>query len=86
MTGIDGFVVYTIPNCQWCDKAKRLLADSGHSYVEVDASGKEDRRRLRERLPFPVEKLTVPQIWHGDKYIGGFTALEAYLKKMGVPT
>jgi glutaredoxin 3 len=52
--------------------AKRLLSAKGHSWDEIDIEEQPDRRReMVERSG----RTTVPQIWIGDRHIGGFDEL-----------
>jgi len=55
--------------------AKGLLSGKGLSYDEIDVSGNPDQRSAM------VEKaggrLTVPQIWIGERHIGGCDDLMA---------
>lgn len=77
------FTVYGRPGCGYCHMAQATLEKNGleYKYIDIYREGlsKED---LAERLGKPVR--TVPQILHGDKYIGGFTDLMAYLSSMEV--
>ena len=69
------YVIYGKQNCSYCVLAKQLL-DEHHlkfDYIGVDQD--EDNRQWLLDQGFQ----TVPQIWHGNKYIGGYVELEAYL-------
>ncbi len=66
--------VYTKRNCAYCVRAKALLQKKGVAYEEIDVEN-DDARRV-----WLVEKTgqrTVPQIFVGDRSLGGFTDLEA---------
>lgn len=73
--------LYSKPNCPFCVRAKKLLEDKGIGYTEVSAVDK--REELIERVTAVTGSAprTVPQIWLGDVYIGGYTELEAHFKK-----
>lgn len=62
--------------CQWCEKAKALLTEKGeaYTYLEVGASP-----GLKEFL-VALGKRTVPQIWHGTSYVGGYESLTKYVE------
>lgn len=66
------FVMFSLNNCKWCDKAKELIESKGWT-VEVHSI---------EDTPWVylmMEKAglnTFPQIWDGLDYVGGYTALE----------
>ncbi|AMO56434.1 glutaredoxin [Endozoicomonas montiporae] len=76
---MDRFTVFGRPGCGFCVRAKQVLEDRQlpFLYVDIHAEGisKDD---LEKTVGKPVE--TVPQIFHGQRYIGGYTELEAYLK------
>ncbi len=67
--------IYTTPYCPYCHRAKRLLAQKGVAFEEIDVSGD---WAARDRL---VEKaggrMTVPQIWIGETHVGGSDELYA---------
>jgi glutaredoxin 3 len=80
---VEGFRVYTQDKCKFCDKAKNLLESYGQAYAEFDCADPENRKFLRLNVTLePGKKLTVPQIWHGDRHVGGCSDLEKYLKEM----
>jgi thioredoxin reductase (NADPH) len=67
-------VIYTKATCPYCDMAKRLLASKGQSWTEIDIETEPRRRReMVERSG----RTTVPQIWIGERHVGGFDDLAA---------
>ena len=76
------FKLYTTPTCPYCIRAKQLLNSLNYEYEEitVGANGvtKEDVANV---IPADkrTDRITVPQIFEGDKYIGGYTNLAQYL-------
>jgi glutaredoxin 3 len=61
-------VIYTTPICPYCVQAKRLLSRKGVAFEEVDVSGDgELRRRMVQKAG---GRMTVPQIFVDDSYIG----------------
>lgn len=67
-------VVYTWTFCPYCVRAKNLLKQKGVAFEEINLDGKdEELARLQNRTHFR----TVPQIFIGDEFIGGFTELAA---------
>lgn len=65
--------IYTTPFCPYCMLAKRLLADKGVAFEEIDVAGKPAlREELRQKAG---GRTTVPQIWVGETHVGGFTEL-----------
>ena len=77
----SAFTVYGRPGCGYCHAAVSLLQAHGleHSYVDMFASGM-GRDQLEALTGRPVR--TVPQILHGDRYVGGFTDLQSYLREL----
>ncbi len=67
--------LYTTPICPYCVSAKRLLAHRGIAYTEIDLSRD---LALRDRLSRENGGYsTVPMIFLGDHFIGGYTELAA---------
>ena len=60
--------IYTTRTCPFCVRAKALLDSKGVPYKEIGVDGDTNARAaLRERSG----QRTVPQIWIGEKHIGG---------------
>ncbi|WP_246206467.1 glutaredoxin 3 [Propylenella binzhouense] len=60
--------IYTRQFCGYCTAAKRLLSDKGVAFEEKDAtSAPELRREMIERSG----RFTFPQIFIGDRHVGG---------------
>ena len=72
------FTIFGRPGCGFCTRAKQLceIKELKYQYVDIWAEGisKED---LQKTVGKPVH--TVPQIFHGEKHVGGFDDLEAYV-------
>lgn len=66
--------VYTKQNCPFCVRAKRLLERKGVAYEEVDV---EEKDELRAWLVETSGQRTVPQVFAGDRPLGGFSDLDA---------
>jgi glutaredoxin 3 len=66
--------VYTKQVCPYCVRAKHLLGKKGVAFEEISVEGKDD---LREWLARTTGQLTVPQIFAGDRPLGGYTDLAA---------
>ena len=66
--------VYTTEFCAFCVRAKRLLDSKGVAYEEVDVTHDVD---LRDKMVADSGRRTVPQIFFGDRSIGGFEELQA---------
>ena len=67
--------IYTKFGCGYCMRAKRLLDSKGIAYTEHDITmGGPDREAMLERAP---GARTVPQIFIGDRHVGGSDDLAA---------
>ena len=60
--------------CKWCDMAKEMLDGRGLPYDFYEAGG--DVAQLMKSMNFH----TVPRIWHGPTYVGGYDDLVVYLR------
>jgi thioredoxin reductase (NADPH) len=67
-------VMYSKPWCPFCDRAKHLLTEKGQTWTEIDVEA--DRARASEMTERSGRK-TVPQIFIGDRHVGGFDDLAA---------
>jgi glutaredoxin 3 len=66
--------IYTTQTCPYCQRAKRLLQKKKVAYEEIDVSWDDDARmQLMERTGLR----TVPQIFIGERHIGGSDELHA---------
>ncbi len=69
-------VIYTRQFCSYCSMAKRLLEKRGLAYVEHDATGRPEVRA--EMIQRSNGGMTFPQIFIGDRHIGGCDDLYAF--------
>lgn len=67
--------IYTSPLCGFCHAAKRLLADKGVTYVEIDVA--RDPAKRQEMMARAKGRHTVPQIFIGDTHVGGYDDMAA---------
>ncbi|MGC8723631.1 MAG: glutaredoxin 3 [Acidobacteriota bacterium] len=66
--------VYTMTTCPYCVAAKKLLKKKGVEFEEVNLDEQPDRWNECESRS---GRQTVPQIFFGDRHIGGCDDLEA---------
>jgi len=64
--------MYTKPTCPFCLGAKRLLESKGQSWKEVDIAAEPERR---DEMIRRAGRHTVPQIWIGERHVGGYDEL-----------
>lgn len=72
-------VLYTTPYCGYCAAAKRLLAQKSATFTEIDIGA--DPVRRAEMLARANGRRTVPQIFIGERHVGGFDDLDALERK-----
>lgn len=67
--------IYTTPTCYYCRAAKALLERKGAPFHEIDVSNNPD---LRQKMAARANgRRTVPQIFIGEKHVGGCEDLQA---------
>jgi len=72
-------VIYTTPTCPYCIRAKDLFKEMGVEYEEKNVlDNQEEHSKLAEKYNW----MTVPMIFIGDEFVGGYDDL-AKLKAEG---
>ena len=66
--------IYTTQTCPYCVRAKRLLQKKNVPYEEIDVSWDDD---ARTKLVQRTGQRTVPQIFIGERHVGGSDDLYA---------
>ena len=61
-------VVYLAGWCPYCERARSLLSKKGIQFREIDV---DDDPQLREEMIARTGRRTVPQIFIGEKHVGG---------------
>lgn len=67
--------IYTKSWCPYCSAAKELLARKGAAFTEIDIEKKPEARA--EMIQKANGRTTVPQIFIGEKHVGGCDDLYA---------
>lgn len=67
--------IYSKDYCPYCTAAKRILQSRGIEYNEIDVQIHPEK--LAEMVALSKRR-TVPQIFFGDKHIGGHDDLVSY--------
>jgi len=77
------FTIFGRPDCGYCVRAKQLLEQNEQDmrWIDIQAEGI-SKADLEKTIGKPVE--TVPQIFHGKTYIGGYTELAEYMETLAV--
>lgn len=70
--------IYTTNTCGYCHAAKDLLAKKGYDFQEVDVSRDPQTRQAASERAGGYR--TVPMIFIGEHFVGGFTELAGLIK------
>ncbi len=74
-------VMYATGTCPYCMRARALLEAKGVEWTEIRVDLEPERRiEMTERSG----RRTVPQIWIGDRHVGGFDDLYALERAGGL--
>jgi glutaredoxin 3 len=68
-------VIYTGPMCNYCSAAKHLLNKKKVTYTEFDIGT--DSSKMQEMQERTKGARTIPQIFIGETYVGGYDELKA---------
>jgi glutaredoxin len=72
-------LVYSKPECPWCDKAKALLAEYNFTYQEMILN-KDYTKEDLQRIVGENSKITVPQVIIDNRLVGGYEKLLEYFE------
>ena len=72
---MPSIVIYTKSSCPYCHAAKDLLRRKGAAFEEISVDG--DRAAQAAMAVKAAGRSTVPQIFVGDRHIGGCDDLHA---------
>ncbi len=70
--------IYSTRFCPFCLRAKSLLTSKGVEYTDIAVDRDMEKRKEMMRKS---KQFTVPQIWIGDKHVGGCDELYALERK-----
>lgn len=73
------FILYGLPNCSYCLKAKELLNDMGIIYEYKEIKQENKTKFLDEMSSKTNNQRTFPLVFHRGNFIGGYTELDEYL-------
>jgi len=80
---MDRVTIYGRTSCGFCVMARQLCERLGLDYTWVDMVEQGlTKADLAERIGKPV--YTVPQIFVGDRHIGGFDDFSAFVRENGI--
>lgn len=69
-------IIWSKYHCPFCDQARNLLNSKGYQIEERKIGDGYTKEELLESVP---NARTVPQIFIGDEYVGGFEELKKRL-------
>ncbi len=67
-------MLYSTPWCPYCVRARELLTHKGFEFQDISVQSDPQARAVMEERS---GRRTVPQIFFGDRHIGGFDDLYA---------
>lgn len=70
--------LYTTRYCPYCIRAKALLDHKGVAYTDISV---DNNPALRQEMMAKSGRHTVPQIWIGERHVGGCDDLMALERK-----
>ncbi|HTN30644.1 MAG TPA: glutaredoxin 3 [Pseudomonas sp.] len=71
---MNDVVIYTTAWCPYCIRAKLLLERKGVAFKEIAVDGSPS---LRAEMAAKAGRTSVPQIWIGERHVGGCDDLHA---------
>ena len=72
---MEKVIIYTGPMCNFCSAAKHLLNKKKVSYTEFDIAVDPSKRQEMQEKTNGAR--TIPQIFIGETYVGGYEELKA---------
>ncbi|MBY4679152.1 GrxA family glutaredoxin [Marinobacterium arenosum] len=78
---MERITIFGREGCGFCRRAKELCEQNAlnHRYIDIHQEGI-SKADLEKTIGKPVE--TVPQIFIGQQYIGGYTEFAKYLEEL----
>ncbi|PCJ38394.1 MAG: glutaredoxin 3 [Cellvibrionales bacterium] len=73
--------IFTTQFCPYCVAARRLLEQLGIDFEDVAVDGDAEMRR---EITQASGQHTVPQIWIGERHVGGYTELAGLHQQGGL--
>jgi glutaredoxin 3 len=67
-------MIYLTQTCPYCNAARQMLAEKGCRWREIDLGAHPERYAEMTRRS---GRYTLPQIWIGERHVGGFDELAA---------
>ena len=74
-------IVYGTSKCSWCDRVANMLNNSEIEVEKIDVSESKENLKLMKGVA-GKSVTTVPQVVIDGKFVGGYTEVERYLKRL----
>ena len=71
--------IYTVPLCNYCEAAKKLLARNNVEYKEINIATVDGA--MDEMISKANGKRTIPQIFFDEQHMGGYDDVRALEKE-----
>ncbi len=71
-------VIWTKPDCVWCDKISQFLADRNTPFTKINVMG-DDATHIRGLMRVTGMD-TVPRIWNNGLLLGGYEEAVEWFK------
>jgi glutaredoxin 3 len=71
---MPAITIYTKAYCPYCADAKALLTKKGQAFNEIPVRSWDEQKAMAQKAG---GRSTVPQIWIGDRHVGGCDDLYA---------
>lgn len=78
---MSSVVIYTLDGCFYCERAMRLLQDRQVEFRQIDVT---DDPSVRREVVARTSHRTFPQIFLGDRFVGGCDELVALDRSGGL--
>ncbi|KAF2680355.1 glutaredoxin [Lentithecium fluviatile CBS 122367] len=75
--------VFSKSYCPYCRAAKQLLSESGAKFYTIELDQVDDGSAIQSTLADITGQSTVPNIFIGQKHIGGNSELQAKKRDLG---
>jgi glutaredoxin 3 len=76
---MKNITIYTGPQCNYCEAAKKLLARNNVTYNEINIATVDGA--MDEMIKKANGKRTIPQIFFDDQHIGGYDEVRSLEKE-----
>ncbi|KAK8096992.1 glutaredoxin [Apiospora kogelbergensis] len=80
--GLASLAVFSKSYCPYCNQTKKLLKDNNAEFYALELDQEEDGSAIQDALEKLTGQRTVPNVFIGQKHIGGNSDLQAKAKDL----